>query len=153
MDTRDTDSVLASETALKWGFLEEESEPCAVVSKRMELVYTNRAARELIPEHWFGRRCFEVFPTVDEKCALKCPTISAVRDSEAVAYGEEKLRLESGAEVELGVGIIPLAPGGRSRAVLLLRQKNDVCDGEEFETKLLSVASELRERLGEHGVH
>ena len=50
-------------SGLRWSRLEDEREACVVVSDRMELVYINTAARELVPGEWFGKRCFEVLPT------------------------------------------------------------------------------------------
>jgi hypothetical protein len=59
-------SILEDESALRWGFLEDNPDACAVVSDRMELIYMNQPARELVSESWFGRRCFEIFPTAND---------------------------------------------------------------------------------------
>ena len=48
-------SPLEDEGALLWGFLEDEVDACAVVSSRMEFVYLNRPARQLVPEEWFAK--------------------------------------------------------------------------------------------------
>ena len=99
---------LRDETALRWSFLEDERDACVVVSERMELVYINAAARELVPGQWFGKRCFEVFPVVDETCAFHCPKIRAVSESLDVVYCEETVCSRDMDCVVLGVGLIPL---------------------------------------------
>ena len=76
-----SDATLRDETTLRWGFLEEESDPCLVVSERMEFVYVNRAARAWLPDQWFGKRCFEVLPVVDEACAFHCPKMDVVQEA------------------------------------------------------------------------
>ena len=75
------DPTLRDETSPRWSFLEEESDPCVVVSEGVELIYVNGAVRSLVPDQWFGERCFEVLPTVDKTCAFHCPKIDAVNDS------------------------------------------------------------------------
>ena len=88
-----SDPTLQDEAALSWNFLEDEHDACIVVSERMELVYINGAAQQLVPKEWFGKRCFEVFPVVDETCAFHCPKIDAVSESPEtspkVVYCEE----------------------------------------------------------------
>jgi hypothetical protein len=137
-------SILEDESALRWGFLEDDPDACAVVSDRMELVYMNGPARKLVSESWFGRRCFEIFPTADELCAFHCPTMTAVHQSTEIHYCEETLRSPTGPVQELGVAVIPL--GGMShdeaRALLLLRPKS-----ESTRDALLEEASKLRELL------
>jgi len=49
MTTSKSDSQLQDSTALRWSRLEDERDACVVVSDRMELVYINSAARELVP--------------------------------------------------------------------------------------------------------
>ena len=73
--------LLQDETALLWSFLEAESDACVVVSERMELIYVNTSARSLMPEGWFGKRCFEVLPVAGETCAFHCPKIRAVNEA------------------------------------------------------------------------
>jgi hypothetical protein len=137
-------SILEDETALRWGFLEQDPDACAVVSDRMELVYMNEPARKLVSESWFGRRCFEIFPTANDLCAFHCPTMTAVHESVDILYCEETLRAPSGAVRELGVAVVPL--GGMShdeaRALLLLRPKS-----ESTREALLEEASKLRGQL------
>ncbi len=89
MTHHEPDSQLQDETALRWNRLEDEREACVVVSDRMELVYINTAALQLVPGEWFGKRCFEVLPIVDEACAFHCPKIRAVNESVDVVYCEE----------------------------------------------------------------
>ena len=121
----DERSPLRDESALRWNFLEDEADACIVVSGRMELVYVNGAAKTLIPDAWFGKRCFEVLPVVDETCAFHCPKIAAVNESPDVVYCEEAVELsEQSVSVDLsslsgilavyvdlpGVGVRPLGP-------------------------------------------
>jgi hypothetical protein len=109
----------------------------------MELVYMNAPARRLVSREWFGRRCFEIFPTADDLCAFRCPTMTAVHDSHEILYCEETLRGSDGPNRELGVAVIPLEgmSGDEARALLLLRPK-----GEVTEEALLEEARRVRER-------
>ena len=126
-----SDPALKDETALQWSFLDDEQDPCIVVSERMELVYVNTAAQELVPSEWFGKRCFEVFPVADQTCAFHCPKIDAVNDAtdvtSLVAYCEETLYTSNLDRVVLGVGLVPLGPArtDRARAVFVLRSRGD----------------------------
>jgi hypothetical protein len=142
------DSPLQDETALRWNRLEDEREACVVVSDRMDLVYINQAARELVPGEWFGRRCFEVLPIVDEACAFHCPKIRAVNESVDIVYCEETIFVEKTPRV-FGVGLIPLGPtsGNHARAVLLLRAKGESVDESAFQARLLSDAKSLARRI------
>lgn len=148
-DTPEPKSTLEDETALRWGFLEDEREACVVVSDRMELVYINVAGRALVPAHWFGKRCFEVLPVVNERCAWHCQTIRAVNESVNIVYCEEVVLSPSGSVLQLGVGAIPLATGGQdpAKAVLLLRHKDASCDEDEFRSELLQEAERMHERI------
>ncbi len=141
---------LRDETALHWNWLEEERDPCVVVSERMEFVYANAAAREeLVPGPWFGKRCFEVLPVVDETCAFHCPKITAVNESTEVVYCEETV-CSQGTDCEVfGVGVIPLGTGrvDRGRAVLLMRGKDAGMPETEFEAQLLRDARGVRDRI------
>jgi hypothetical protein len=143
-----SDSQLQDETAVRWSALEREHDPCVVVSERMELVYLNTAARHLVPGVWFGKRCFEVLPNVDESCALHCPKIRAVNESLEVVYCEETIGIGEVGASNFGVGLIPLPPGGddRARAVLLLRRK-DGSDEKAFRAQLLMDAENLAKRI------
>jgi len=140
----DSGSILEEEGSLRWGFLDANDDACAVVSDRMELVYLNESARELVPEQWFGRRCFEIFPTANELCAFKCPTIAAVQDAREVYHCEEVLRVPAGETRKLDVAVIPLAgmSGDAACALLLLRPKS-----EEGAAKILPDARKLRADL------
>jgi len=148
MTSLNPDSQLQDATALRWSRLEDEREACIVVSDRMELVYINRAARELVPGEWFGKRCFEVLPIVDEACAFHCPKIRAVNESVEVVYCEETLLAGSDRKV-FGVGLIPLGPGGddRARAILLLRAKGQSIEERAFRAQLLADATSLARRI------
>jgi PAS fold len=143
----DSGSMLEGESQLRWGFLEDDPDACAVVSDRMELVYMNAAAARLVSRAWFGRRCFEIFPTANDLCAFHCPTMTAVHESRAILYCEERLRGHDGPTRELGVAVIPLegleAAGERdgARALLLLRPKEEISEHD-----LLDEARRLLER-------
>jgi hypothetical protein len=82
----------------------------------MELVYINTAARELVPGEWFGKRCFEVLPIVDEACTFHCPKIRAVNESVDVVYCEETVFAGNNDRRVFGVGLIPLGPGSDDHA-------------------------------------
>ena len=111
----------------------------------------NAAARSLVPEKWFGKRCFEVLPIVDEACAFHCQKLQTVGAAASVdvVYCEETVR--SGLEdlVVFGVGLIPLgaAGGDPARAVLLLRRKDGHGAGGVFSEQLLHDAKGLRRRI------
>ncbi len=146
------DRTLRDEASLRWAFLDDEEDPCMVLSERMEFVYVNGAARTLVPEEWFGKRCFEVLPTVDETCAFHCPKIDAVHDSadpKQVVYCEEVLYSGKLERSVLGVGLIPLGEehNDRARAVFVLRAKDDSANAEAFESQLLQDARLVRERI------
>ena len=140
-------SILEDEARLRWSFLETEPDACAVVSLRMELVYLNSRAQQLTIPDWFGRRCFEVFPADNEKCAWKCPTIAAVHEAQEIVFSRENLVLK-GAPATLGVAVIPLHKVlvGRAQAVLLLRSL-EATDEANFKATLLADAATLRDRI------
>jgi hypothetical protein len=142
-------SQLQDKTALRWSRLEDEREACVVVSSRMELVYINTAARELVPGEWFGKRCFEVLPTIDEACAFHCPKIQAVNESVDVVYCEETVFVGNNERRVFGVGLIPLGPGSddHARAVFLLRAKGASVEDSAFQTQLLADAKSLARRI------
>ncbi|MFQ5760149.1 MAG: hypothetical protein ACE5HM_04150 [Acidiferrobacterales bacterium] len=147
-------STLRDEAAVRWGFLEDETDACAVVSERMELVYLNTLARILTPPQWFAKRCFEVLPTTDEQCAWQCPTIAAVHQAEDITYCEESLHGDDASVVILGTAVIPVARvrEDESRALLLFRHKDESCDEAEFRKELLEDASRLQARVTSHFV-
>jgi len=138
-------SALEDESALLWAFLEEVEEACAVVSSRMEFVYLNRPARQLVPKEWFAKRCFETFPVTNERCAFFCPTITAVHAATEIVYCKESLRFADGSMLELDVAVIPLEgkPVDEARSLLVFREHGD-------EASLRTLANEavaLREKL------
>ena len=120
-----------------------------VVSGRMELMYVNTAARSLVPWAWFGKRCFEVLPVVEEMCTFYCPKIQAVNEATEVVYCEESVRSGDRDCVVFGVGLIPLGLGAddRARAVFLLRSKTACRDEREFQAHLLKDAERVRQRI------
>ena len=150
------DPTLQDETALQWSFLDDQHDPCVVVSERMEIVYINAAARGLVPLESFGKRCFEVFPVADQTCAFHCPKIDAVNEvsdtSPKVAYCEETLYKANLDRVVLGVGLIPLGPArtDRARAVFVLRSRDGSADAPAFESQLLRDADVVRRRITAH---
>jgi len=143
------DSPLQDAAALRWSRLEDERDACVVVSDRMELVYINSAARALVPREWFGKRCFEVLPTVDRECAFHCPKIRAVNESVDVVYCEEAVFVGNDDRKIFGVGLIPLGPerDDRARAILLLRDKGQSVEERAFQTQLLTDAKSLARRI------
>lgn len=143
-----SDSQLQDEMALRWSPLEDERAACIVVSDRMELVYINTAARELVPGEWFGKHCFEVLPVVDETCAFHCPKMRAVNESVDVVYCEETVFVGNNDRRVFGVALIPLAPASddRARAVLLLRAKGESVEEDAFRAQLLTDAKSLARR-------
>ena len=142
-------SILRDEAVLRWDFLETESDPCAVVSERMELIYLNESGRAFTPAEWFAQRCFEMLPVTNEECAWGCPTIAAVQQGEGITYCEESLCSTQTAEMTLGTAVIPL---GRvcedgAKALLLFRQKTERYDDAQFQKELLEDAQKLRTRI------
>ena len=111
----------------------------------------NAAALELVEGAWFGKRCFEVLPVVDEACAFHCQKIRAVNESADVVYCEETVAGSSGRKV-FGVGLIPLGPTSddRARAVLLLRVREGSIDDSAFRAQLLADANSLARRITTH---
>jgi hypothetical protein len=145
------DAPLQDEASLRWNFLETEEDPCLVLSERMELVYVNVAGRRLIPDRWFGKRCFEVLPTADQTCAFHCPKIDAVGAAAApdVVYCEEVLYKGDLTRTVLGVGLIPLGAerSDWARAVFVLRAKEESADAAGFASHLLQDARRVRQRV------
>ena len=141
-------SQLQDKAALRWSRLEDEQGACVVVSDRMELVYLNATALELVAGEWFGRHCFEVLPIVDQACAFHCPKIRAVNESVEVVYCEETVSVGNHRKV-FGVGLIPLAASrdDHARAVLLLRAKEESVEDSAFRAQLLADAKSLEQRI------
>ncbi len=132
--------------SLRWGFLENEFDACSVVTRRMEVIYLNAAARSLLPPKWFGRRCWEVFPVGDRVCAARCPAILAVSKPQGITYCEETLHGRDGSPVPFGVALIPLRAraGEGERAILLLRPKAPDIAQDVFQRELLEQAGKLQ---------
>jgi hypothetical protein len=111
--------------ASRWRFLEEKTDACSVLSRRMELLYLNSAARALAPGQWFGRRCWNVFPVADPSCAARCPVIKAFSSSGEIAYCEETVFPPGQSPLVLSVAVIPV-PGNaehETSTVLFMRPK------------------------------
>ncbi len=132
--------------SLRWDFLENEFDACCVVTRRMEVVYLNAAARSLLPPKWFGRHCWEVFPVGDRVCAPRCPAILAVCRAQDIIYCEETIYDRDGSPVPLGVAVIPLRvrPGGGEPAILLFRRNAPDIAQDVFRRELLEHAGKLR---------
>ncbi|MDH3452557.1 MAG: PAS domain-containing protein [Gammaproteobacteria bacterium] len=146
----DFQSLLKEETSMRWGFLDQEPEACAVVTTRMELVYLNYACQSLVPVDWFSRRCFEVLPHEDALCALDCPTIHAVQTAQEITVCEETLRFDDGSTAALATAVIPLKePDDIAKAVLLFRKKDLAADADAFTARLLEDAQALLERMSD----
>ncbi len=149
-----TQSPLRDENAIRWEFLEQESDACAVVSERMELLYLNEAGRALTLPDWFAKRCFEVLPNRDENCAWHCPTITAVADADAITYCEEALSPTGETSVTLGTAVIPLEHSAEdgAKALLMFRRKVSDSDQTRFQEQLLADARDLHTRVAAHYV-
>lgn len=147
--TSTSSQPLKDQSALRWAFLEEMPDGCVVVSDRMEFVYVNAVARQLVGGDWFGKRCFEVMPTTDKTCAFHCQTMRAVSESPEIVYCEESVDAGTDAARVFGVGLIPL--GARSvdhgRAVFVLRRKPVLGNPETFKAQLLRDAEQLRHQI------
>lgn len=130
----------------RWSFLDQELDPCGVVSQHMEVLYLNAAARLIIPADWFGRRCWQAFPVLDARCASSCMAVWAVGHSNEILYCEETIYPGSGAPVRIGVAVTPLenmqADGEQS--ILLLRPKPAESEGDAFKLVLLEDARRLQ---------
>ena len=152
MSLSDSNPTLRDESAARWHWLEDEPDACVVVSERMELVYLNAVGRALVPDGWFGKRCFEVLPVVDETCAFHCPKIRDVNESHDIVYCEEIVRSVGASQDTFGIGLIPLGPRGddRAHAVLLMRRKDGVHgehDEQAFQRDLLRDSEQVRRRI------
>jgi len=136
------------ELATRWDFLEEEEEPCAVVSGGMEILYLNEAARSLVPPHWQGRRCWRVFPVREGTCASRCLAVRAVSDSDDIVYCEEQLFPPGGQPIALGMAAIPLgrALDQGEKALLLFRPKDPQKEASAFRQSLNDKAAWLKKR-------
>ena len=147
-----TQTILKDENAIRWEFLESESDACAVVSERMELLYLNEAGRALTLPDWFAKRCFEVLPNRDENCAWHCPTITAVSEASEITYCEEALAPSDSPSVTFGTAVIPIEHSAEdgAKALLIFRQKSSDGDQARFQEKLLADARDLHLRVTAH---
>lgn len=143
--------ISESDSDRRWGFLDDEPDACCVLTRRMEVIYLNAAARALVPgfeegSAWFGQRCWDVFPA-REGCATGCPAVQSVARGtiREIEYCEESVYPEDGTPIVLDVAIVPLTAvrhdGGA--AVLVLRPK----DTKESLEDLSVVATHVRRLL------
>ena len=132
--------------ALRWNLLDNECDPCTVVTRRMEVVYVNAAAKFLVTSGWFGCRCWEVFPVREDNCVARCSAVRAVSNADDIVYCEETIYAAGGAPVPLGVAVIPIrtAGGDGERAILLLRSKSSSLSDDLFRRETLNRARKLR---------
>jgi hypothetical protein len=130
----------------RWSFLEQEHDPCGVVSQRMEVLYLNAAARLIIPADWFGRRCWQAFPVQDDRCASRCLAVWAVGHSHEIVYCEETIYPGSGVPIMVGVAVTPLGniQADGEQAILLLRPKPADSAEDAFQRALLDDARRLQ---------
>jgi hypothetical protein len=143
-------SVHQERLVSRWRFLEDEADPSCVLTRSMEVLYLNAAARTLVPLRWFGCRCWEIFPVGDESCVSRCPAVKAVNKSEDIVYCEETLySKEDGSPIRVGVAVIPLSSDGRKeeKALLLIRPKAAGGLEADFQRSLLERAEVLRASL------
>lgn len=135
---------LQRRAARQWGFLENHTDACGVVTSRMELVYLNAAARKLVPAKWFGCRCWQAFP-VRAGCAACCPVVRAVIASAAACYCEEMIRPpDGGPPLQLGLAVVS-APDGAvdGAALLVMRPKRAGESADALRQPLLAEAERL----------
>jgi hypothetical protein len=142
------EALLKEDAALSWEFLDDEPDPCAVVTGRMELLYINQPCQSLVPHEWFARRCFEILPTSEALCAMDCPTIAAVQSSDQIVYADECLQSESGSPINLGTAVIPVDRSleDSARAILLFRLRDGDAEPATFTARLLDDAHNLASR-------
>ncbi len=143
---------LNDEAAFQWDFLEAESDACAVLTERMEMLYLNAAGRDWVEQDWFGKHCWEVFPTRQKNCVFRCATIQALGRGDEAKFHTETLLRKDGSSIKLGIGWIPLSAraGDKAAAMMLLRPCADEDDegGEPaFKEKLLEAATLLKARI------
>lgn len=130
----------------RWSFLDQEHDPCSVVSQHMEVLYLNAAARLIIPADWFGLRCWQAFPVHDDRCASRCLAVWAVGHSNEIVYCEETIYPGSGVPLMIGVAVTPLGnmQADGEQAILLLRPKPADAAEDAFKRVLLEDARRLQ---------
>ncbi|MBI4602793.1 MAG: Crp/Fnr family transcriptional regulator [Planctomycetes bacterium] len=145
--------AIAPRLAARWKLLDEEPDACCVVSRRMELLYLNDAARPLVPIPWFGKRCWEVFSVADGRCGSRCPAVRAAASGTEPIYCEETLSPESESPARRGVAVAPIRPAGADGegAILVLRPKLPGTEQEAFQNELLRRACALRSSSKSNG--
>ena len=147
-----TRSLFKDENAIRWEFLEQQQDACAVVSERMEVLYLNAAGRALSLPDWYAKRCFEILPNVDGQCAWNCPTITAVSNAREITYCEEALGVAGEPSVILGTAVIPMEHSEEdgAKALLLFRHKSEAVDPRQFQDELLADARKLEAQVAAH---
>ncbi|MBI4600372.1 MAG: PAS domain-containing protein [Planctomycetes bacterium] len=139
------------DAAVRWGFLDEVSDPCCVVSPRMELVFMSAAARDLVPRAWFGCRCWQVFPVGPAACAARCPAVKAVAAGTEAIYCEETIRPPGVDPIVVGVAVVPLSRAAAGEKALLVLRPKPAQGGESggadaaFREELLERGRALRD--------
>jgi hypothetical protein len=132
--------------AFRWGFLEREPDACAVVTRRMEVVYLNAAASSLVKPGWFGSQCWDVLLVEEAWCPAGCPVVGAVFRADDIIYCEETIRAHDGSPVPVGIAAIPVRVPCEEgeQALLLLRPAPPDAAREVFRRELLERAGKLR---------
>jgi len=132
--------------AARWRFLEEEREPAIVLTRQMQAVYLNAAARSLAPLRWFGRRCWEILSVGERGCDSRCEAVQAVSRGKEIACCEETVYSREGLPLLFGLAVIPLpkADGPPDRSIVLFRRKDGRLPDDVFRKRLLQRAEELR---------
>ncbi|MAG71295.1 MAG: hypothetical protein CL471_13520 [Acidobacteria bacterium] len=147
MPLESTAALRRRETAERWHHLEGLDDACAVVTRRMEVVYLNETARSLAVDDWYGRPCWHVLPVRDPSCVWTCAAVRAVSLAESL-YCEETIYPKHGAPVTLGVGVVPVGEDStRGDALLLLRLKSPGGGNDGFRQEVIRAAEDLQARV------
>jgi len=140
----DAEPALLPKRAERWSFLDTEADPLCVLTRRMNIVYLNPAARGVVPPDWFGHKCWDVFPVPDRTCGARCPAVKAINKQMAPLYCEETI-FPGGTALHLGIVVTPLAPveGEEQEALLVLWPKPVDADEEKFKRDIHARAETL----------
>jgi CRP/FNR family transcriptional regulator len=134
------------------GGLDEELDPCVVLSPRMDVLYVNPAAKKIVPSSWIGRPCWQTFPVVEQIYGTSSSVARSIRRSCESLFCVERI-ISHGKRHDYGVAIVPLTGSGGGReihesanALLVLRRKEDDLDA-TFESRLVHDGELIRARL------
>lgn len=136
--------------AEQWRFLERHPDACGVVTRRMEVIYLNAAARMLVPRGWFGCRCWKAFSSANPACVRCCPVIRAIAASFGICYCEETIFRPDQSPLLLGAAVIPVpSAAGDGPVLLLLRPNPEGPSAKTIRQDLLDEAGRLHDRCSE----